>query len=212
MSLAKFWNTMRRFRPAGGSRLGESPHLDTDAELGAWAERNGTAWQTPDIMSAYDPTDFDFLPPQEASHLRESVGEFRRLIALLSAGGPDADDLRSEARACLFGILDRMEFHRFGDADAYRLGKRIERQIAAIRPPELAELHYLTDEDSTGDPVLRVRAILSIDDDVRFRQVAKSVREMLAAATYDITEEYWPHIHFQSVSEQSEYREEALAS
>ena len=212
MSLAKFWNTMRRFRPAGGSRLGESPHIDTGAELGAWAERNDTAWQTPDIMSAYDPTDFDFLAPPEASQLRESVGEFRRLTALLPTAGPDAEGLRSDARACLLGILDQMEFHRFGDADAYQLGKRIERQIAAIRPPVLAELRYLTDEDSTGDPALRVWAILSIDDDVRFRQVAKSVREMLDTATREITEEYWPHIHFQSVSEQREYREEALAS
>ncbi len=212
MSLAKFWNTMRRFRPAGESRPGEFPHLDTGGELGAWAERNGTAWQTPDVMSAYDPTDFDFLPPQEASYLRESVGEFRRLTALLPTAGSDAEGLRSDARACLFGILDRMEFHRFGDADAYSLGMRIERRIAAIRPPELAELHYMTDEDSTGDPALRVRALLLIDDDVRFRQVAKSVREMLAAATREITEVYWPYIHFQSVSEQREYREEALAS
>jgi hypothetical protein len=54
-----------------------------------------------------------------------------------------------------------LEFDRYGDAEAYRPGKQIERALHISRPPELAELRFNSGIDHSGDPALWIWAFLS---------------------------------------------------
>ena len=69
-----------------------------------------------------------------------------------------------------------MEFDRYGDAEAYRIGKQIERALEGRRPPELAELRFNTGTDNTGDPESNKK--LSVDR-------AEAIKNMLVAGGMD---------------------------
>ena len=59
--------------------------------------------------------------------------------------------------------MEFLEFDRYADAEAYRLGKLIERELRPRWPVELAQLRFNTGLDHSGDPALWVWAYLTED-------------------------------------------------
>jgi hypothetical protein len=100
-----------------------------------------------------------------------------------------------------------LEFGRYGDAEALRLGKLIEREIEPYRPPELAELRFQSGPDHSGDPAIWIWVFLSAEvseDDERFLKTAQQVREWLDPVAREVCGDRWPYLSFRSIAEESE--------
>ena len=69
-----------------------------------------------------------------------------------------------------------MEFDRFADPEAYRLGKQIDRELRPYWPPELAELRFKSGLDHTGDPGLWIWVFLT-------EEISREDKTFLEAAT-----------------------------
>jgi hypothetical protein len=104
-------------------------------------------------------------------------------------------------------IVQSLGFDRYGDAEAFRLGKLIERGIAPRRPSELAELRFNTGLDHSGDPALWIWAFLSdevSETDARFLETAQTLQGLLHSAARRVAPDRWPYISFRSMAEQLE--------
>lgn len=115
--------------------------------------------------------------------------------------------LEEFAKPIFASILKELEFHRFGDAEAFRIGKEIERRIAPDRPGELAELRFETGPDSTDDPGLWVWAFiteLGEHDLARFHSSANAIESILDPIARAVAPERWPYILFRSTLDQLE--------
>lgn len=213
MAMNEFWNSVR----IGASRIlspkvvVESPRLDPALFEAAF----GTAdmWLTPNCVEGFDPVDFAFLPDDERQKLEQHVKSFIEIAQQVPPDGPATKEQRKQAIGHFTEIILQLRFDRFGDWEAYQIGKQIEQAIAAHRPAELAELRFNTGLDNTGDPAVWIWAILSDEgaDESVFAQNTTSIHKILAAAARRACPNRWPYIRFRSMSEQNEYAE-AVAS
>ena len=104
-------------------------------------------------------------------------------------------------------IIGLLEFDRYENAEAFRLGKRFEREIAPWRPPELAELRFSAWLDHSGDPGLWIWAYLSdavSQNDEDFLEAARRLRGPLEEVAQDVAPDRFPYLAFRSLKEQSE--------
>ena len=99
-----------------------------------------------------------------------------------------------------------LEFDRYGDAEAFQAGKRVEGLIAPHRPKELEELRFQTGEDHSGDPAIWIWAIITQEPDPlpSFVRTTKTIRALLEAASREAAPELWPYIQFRTVGEVAE--------
>ena len=206
MAFHDFWNKVRI-----GAKLydpgfiAEAPPLDADAieEM----LRKTTHWVTPRSVAGFDETEFAFLPDGERAQLTKLVADFRQATATVNPFAPATADTAERARPLFRDIIRLLEFDRYDDAEAFRLGKLIEREIAPWRPPELAELRFNTRLDHTGDPGLWIWAYLSdevSEKDEDFLEAAQRLRDPLDDVARQVAPDRFPYLSFRSLREQSE--------
>ena len=194
MALEEFWKDVRR-----ASRL-VAPRVAPEV-----LQRDTSLWRTPKSVSAFDKRDFAFLPPDEPARLANAVEQFRRVInSTIQAGSEIAHTQQDRARVALDTIVNVLDFRRFADPVAFRVGKQIEAAIAPDRPERLAELRFATGRDHDGDPVLWVTAIFAEDDEEEFLRLVDQTRPLLQDAAREAEPDLWPHLSFTTVSEEQE--------
>jgi hypothetical protein len=205
MSLRDFWGSVRRnVGFIAPKATVDSPRLDAGAiERGL---RATTLWLTPRVVAGFDEAEFEFLPEGERRKLSHLVKEFREVAGQVPPTAPADKDLVAKALPLFRDLVGMLAFDRYGDAEAYRLGKQIERAIADRRPPELAELRFNTGADSTGDPAIWIWAILKDEAAAKpvFAQTTRSIRELLSEAAAEAAPDLWPYVRFRTVAEQAE--------
>ncbi len=162
MSLERFWNEVRRgasFYPGGHTP--DAPRMDSTAvECGL---RSKTDWVSPYSVTGYDEVEFGFLSPPERTRLTAAVTNFRAVVRPRNPFRPERPTVAEMETVLPYfrDILLLLEFHRFRDAEAFRIGKTVEAEIAPFRPPELTELRFHTGYDSTGDLALWIWGFVS---------------------------------------------------
>ena len=211
MALEEFWKNVRRavklIRP---NPIADSPRISTDEISGSLASAN--LWLVRGAVGGYDEREFPFLTPAELSRLSTAVQQFRDVAITVNPRGPATRQQIEKARPAFQSIVELLEFDRFADPEAFRIGKEIERRLAPDRPAELAELRFETGPDSTGDPGLWVWAFVvetGEHDTEAFHSAAEVIDLILSPVTREVAPDRWPYILFRSTLDQLEL--EAIA-
>jgi hypothetical protein len=207
MALEDFWVSVRRAAPLIVRQADiDSPQLDpTEIERDL---RGSTQWLTPRAVAGFDPKDFEFLPDAERERLAGLVKDFQTLVPRPNySKKPVPEDVVEQALPLFRDIILLLEFNRYEDPDAYRLGKQIEREIADQWPPELEELQFKTKLDHSGEPGIWIRVYLteeaSLTDD-QFLENAKELRHWLDPIARDVAPDRWPYLSFRSIADKAE--------
>jgi hypothetical protein len=206
MALRDFWVSVR----TGANLIAPQVTVDApklDARAIERTLKSATLWLTPRATAGFDEDDFDFLPDAERARLAQLVTEFRRIASEVKPTAPATDDQVAQALPLFRDIVEMLEFDRYGDAEAYRLGKQIERAIEPYRPKELAELRFNTGPDHSGDPAIWIWAFLTdaaAESDERFLENAEQLRGMLDPVARTVAPDRWPYFSFRSMAEQAE--------
>ena len=206
MALGDFWTNVR----TGANFIApqvtvDAPKLDADA-IEHTLQRT-TLWLTPRAVAGFNDVDFDFLPDAERARLSQLVRGFRQIASDVKPTAPATSDQVAKAMPLFRDVVGLLEFDRYGDAEAYRLGKQIEQSIEPYRPKELAELRFNTGPDHSGDPAIWIWAFLSdaaAESDERFLENVDQLREMLDPVARAIAPDRWPYFSFRSIAEQAE--------
>jgi hypothetical protein len=206
MALREFWISVRTaarlFAPQG---VVDSPRLDAGAIERKL--RGATLWLTRGAVAGFDKDDFSFLPEADRERLTRLVAEFREVASKVSPTAPAPPDAVERALPLFRDIVELLEFDRYGDAEAFRVGKLIEQEIESYRPSELAELRFNTGFDHSGDPGLWIWAFLGDDvsgSDEAFLESAERLRELLDPVARRVAPDRWPYLSFRSLAEQAE--------
>lgn len=164
-------------------------------------------WLTSQTADRYDAAAFDFLPPDELQRLTVAVGRVRAVAAELGPKNSASAEQRERAKPAFKDILQLLEFDRFDDPEAFRLGKMVERKLTANWPPHLDHLRFMTDLDHSGDPALRiwvyVRGSVEEDEEAFFAAVDE-IKPMLDETAREVAPDRWPYISVRSTLDQPE--------
>jgi hypothetical protein len=206
MPLREFWNSVRAAaRFISPKPIVDSPRLDAAAiEQGL---RGATRWLTPALGAGFDAADFPFLSGDDRTKLAGLVEGLRKVAEQVPPIAPATAEQIEQALPPFRDIIRMLEFDRYGDAEAYRLGKQIERVLERHRPPELVELRFNTGTDSAGDPAIWIWGFLSDVQEEAFLDRAGSVLPLLDWASRTVAPDLFPYISFQSVADQAELAE-----
>jgi hypothetical protein len=206
MALRDFWIGVRT---AAGlptpEAVANSPRFD--AELIERALRKGTLWLTPRAVAGFDEADFDFLDPEERARLAKLVADFRATAATVSPRAPVPEEIVKPALPLFRDIIRTLELDRYGDSEAYRLGKQIERALKSDWPEELAELRFKTGLDHTGDPGIWIWGFVTDEaapSDEQFLASTKKLRPIIESTARMVVADRWPYVFFRTVGEQAE--------
>jgi hypothetical protein len=203
MSLNEFWtNVCRGAGPIVPPVVADSPRFDRQSIESAL--RRATLWLTPRAVDGFDESDFPFLGDVERVRLSKLVSDFRDAAAKVSPTTPAAPDVAGRGLHLFAEIVEMLELDRYGDADAYKLGKEIERALRPYQPAALAELRFNSGLDHTGDPALWIWAFLSEEvssNDDTFLRAARELREILRNIARRAAPDRWPYISFRPISE-----------
>ncbi len=206
MALDDFWISVRvAARVPVQQSLVDSPRLDAEAIDRALRKTN--LWLSPGAVAGFVEGDFSFLPDAERSRLVALYSDFLAAVKTKNQASVPAGELIDEILPTFRGIVQALEFDRYGDPTAFRLGKLIENAIASRRPPQLAELRFNTGTDHSGDPAVWIWAFLSADvseSDDKFLEAAQELRDLLDPVARQVAPDRWPYISFRSMAEQSE--------
>lgn len=207
MALEEFWRNVRT-----ASRLIAPPAVVADsprisAEM--IAKRLGAAdvWLAPAAMRGYDEGDLLFLTADERQRLSEAVSHFLSVAKKVNPRGPASIELAEEARPAFQQIVGLLEFDRYGDAEAFKLGKSIEHKLATygIGLPQLDHLRFRTGLDNTGDPALWVWAFIKESahhDEATFFAAVDEIDPYLFPVAREVAQERWPYISYRSTLDQ----------
>ncbi len=183
----------------------DAPKLDAVAI--EQALRRTTVWLTPRAVAGFNDEDFDFLPDADRAKLALLVTAFRQIALEVKPTAPPSHAQVAQAVPLFRDVVGILEFDRYGDAEAYRLGKQIEQAIEPYRPKELAELRFNTGPDHSGDPAIWIWAFLTdvaAESDERFLENAEQLGKMLDLVARALVPDRWPYLSFRSIAEQSE--------
>jgi hypothetical protein len=206
MALQDFWMSVRRaagpiVRP---THVVDLPRLDPN-EIGRTLRGASTLWLTPRAVAGFDVKDFEFLSQAERRRLAKLVKDFRTLTSRGNPKEPATEDVVERALDLFRDILLLLEFNRYEDPEAYRLGKQIEQAIKDQWPAELAELRFSTGLDHAGDPGIWIWVFVteeaSVTDD-QFLEHAKKLRHWLDSIAREVAPERWPYLSFRSIEEE----------
>jgi len=204
MALEEFWRNVRRaarlIRPP--NVVADSPRISVD-EI---TERLGTddLWITRGAVAGYVEADFAFLSPAERDRLTKAVAQF-----LIVANGLDP---RQKVTSAQFEqalhpfvqIVEMLAFDRYGDAEAFRIGKEVEQKLAANWSPYLDHLRFRTGLDSTDDPALWVWVFVTETgeyDDATFLARADVIEDVLRPVAWSVAPEGRVYLHFRTTSD-----------
>ncbi len=205
MSVHDFWVSVRT-----GARLFPPQVIVDTSRLDAGAiERTlqrATPWLTRGSVAGFNETDYHFLPDAEREKLGQLVSAFQKIASGVNPTAPATNDQVAQAHPLFRDIVGMLEFDRYEDAEAFQLGKEIEREIQTYRPRELAKLRFRTGLDHTGDPAIWIWAFLQDDawDDERFLASARQIDELLDPAARRVAPDRWPYLSFRSLAEEAE--------
>ena len=164
-------------------------------------------WLTPRAVEGFNEADFPFLPKEERERLAKLVNEFSEVAAKVSPTDAAPREVVESALPLFREILQMLEFHRYGDAEAFRLGKQIEQKLQPHWPKEIAELRFNTGLDHTGDPALWIWVFLTDDvskDDETFLKAAQRLRAILDPIARRVAPDRWPYLSFRPITEPAE--------
>lgn len=206
MALDEFWRNVRaaaRFiRP---SAIADSPSLDA-TKISKMLE-SSDFWLAPAAVRGYVETDFSFLAPGDQQQLSDAVELFRAVAQNVNPKGPATPEQVAKARPAFQSILELLEFHRYGDAEAFRLGKIIEQKLTPLHPAHLDHLRFRTGLDSTGDPALWVWGYVAQTgeyDETTFLEWADDIRRVVDPICREFAPEGRAFLYFRSTAEQAE--------
>lgn len=211
MSLSVFWVTVR----SAAERAESSERGDFFDGLDLWLNSA--------VVSDFNPDDFDFLSEEDRSRLAKLVEDFTRVAQKVDPTKPTSKAQREEAERLLMEIAKILDFKRYEDPDALRLGKLIERELERYRPSGIAELEFKTGFDHTGDPGIWIEVYLdqsASKTDDEFLENAHKIRRILDLVARQVIREdarklvreggredaleRWPYIAFELIDERSE--------
>jgi len=228
MSPHVFWQTVRIAYERAMSSEGGDLDEPIDWSSGAQAVQRPLSsgldlWLSPAVVSDFYVDDFDFLPEADRSRLEELVDKFRSVTEKVPPSEKTSKDQRDEARPLLMEIAKILDFERYQDPDALRLGKLIERELARYRLDGIARLEFKTDFDHTGDPGIWIRVYLDeassktddeflenareirpILDSVARQVIGEDGRRLIRAGRREEALERWPYISFRSIGDRAE--------
>ncbi len=205
MALDKFWlnvrTAARMIRPP--AVVADSPRIP--AEVIAKRLASADLWLAPVAVRDYDENDFQFLSQEERNRLSDAVSRFKLVAGSVNPRGPATTEQVEKARPAFQQIVELLEFDRFGDAEAFRIGKTIEKRLEPVRPDRLVELRFETGLDSTGDPALWVWVFVSEtgkhDKNVFFEGVDQ-IEPILKELSYEEAPEGRAYLRFRSILDQ----------
>ena len=206
MAFQDFWINVRT-----GSGLRTPEHVadsvPIDADMVEDSLRRQDRWLTPRAVAGFNEADFAFLSDEERERLAKRVAEFRTATAGVSPAVSTPARVRDAAFPIFRDLVLTLEFHRYGDPDAYRVGKQIENELRRHWPPELAELRFQTGMDHTGDPGLWIWAFLTEDisrEDRTFLEAANRLRGILGSVARYVDPDRFPYLSFRAIKEPAE--------
>ncbi len=212
MALQDFWISVRTgVRLSSARAIVDSPHLDADAIERTL--RGATFWLTRGAVAGFDEADFPFLPEPERAHLADLVAKFRAVASTVNPTAPAPREAVERALPLFAEIVRSLEFDRFEDPEAYRLGKTIEREIESYRPPELVELRFRAGRDHTGDPGLWIYGFLggsASGSEEAFLGATPRLRELLDSVARQVAPDRFPYISFRDLAEEDDEDEDEV--
>jgi hypothetical protein len=209
MSLEEFWQNVRRsaqFNPPSAEveyvlhKLGKE--ADTLLSLNLWISTV--------TVRGYDEKDFAFLTADERQRLTAAVSQFRTVAEEVNPRGSATPEQVEQAQPAFQQVVEMLEFDRFEDVEAFRIGKEIERRINKVRPQHLDRLRYRTGLDSTSDPALWIWVFVAETgeyDDTRFLERANAIEAILEPIAREVAPEGRVYLHFRSTSDLPEAQE-----
>ena len=205
MSLQDFWNDIRTVSGlVYPSTTVDSPTLD--AGHIEKALRGAALWLTPKVVARFNPDDLDFLSKAEQAELQEAVSKFRSVADTAPFDRPPKGGQIDAALPALLKIIQIVRPDIYGDADAFAIGKRVERQLVGRLPKWVGQLKFETGPDANGEPALWVWVIAD-DKALRsevLRENTRIVRQLINDAVLQLSLQYWPYIRFRSATEQAQ--------
>jgi hypothetical protein len=184
------------------------PRLDTAALEGKLREQ--TDWLTPESVAGFDEKDLSILPDLERVKLAKLVADFQAVASQADPDAPPPDTVMEKGLRLFLEIVRLLEFDRYGDAEAFRVGKLIERETARRKTPEIAEIRFNTGLDHSGDPGLWIWVFLTEDvsrDDETFLKSAQRLRALLDPVARRVSPDRWPYLSFRPIAEPAEAME-----
>jgi hypothetical protein len=210
MGLQDFWMNVRKAAGlAAPLSIADSPRIDS--EIIEESLRRTELWLTPHAIDGYCDADFAFLSDAERARMAHVVAEFRDVVAKVYPTAPAPAQVKESALPLLRDLVQMLEFDRFADPEAFRLGKQIERELEPYWPPELAELRFKSGLDATGDPGLWIWVFLNEEasrEDQTFLEAAARLKGVVDPIARQIAPDRWPYLSFRPINEP----EEAVAS
>jgi hypothetical protein len=200
MALKKFWNSV-----SNAFRLGLPTRVISDAprfDAGSFekALHDAHVWLTPAAVRDYCPEDFDFLAEETREQLTRTVRQFEQIASNVDPCGPVAEEQLRLARPLFEEIIKIMEFDRFEDAEAFRIGKRIE---SSSRFPRsyVNDARYRTGKDIYGKRGINIMTYLPDSDDDTFLARARIVRHDIEDLVFEHGKPYFPYLSFRMAGE-----------
>jgi hypothetical protein len=203
MALQDFWINVRT---GSGLRtpeyVGDSSPIDAGTIEGSL--RRQDRWLTPRAVGGFNEADLTFLSDEERSRMARLVAEFRNVTANVSPAVPTPAHVKEAALPIFRDLIQMLEFDRYGDPEAYRLGKQIENELRPHWPPELAELRFHTRLDHTGDPGLWIWVFLTEEvsrEDKTFLEAVTRLRRILDSIARYVAPDRFPYLSFRAIKE-----------
>lgn len=197
MALQEFWNGVRSGLYQYGRDAGPEP---------GGVLRQLSLWALISFVEQFRKEDFAFLLADEQARLTVAVADYLAVARREADASPVGSGNFAATRTAFVKIAELLDFDRYTDSDAYRIGKSIEARILKFRLPELADLRFETGDDHTGKPCLRIWAVFTdaAVTDPEFRRKKTETRQVLESASRLIAPDLWPLVHVRIVSEQAE--------
>ncbi|MBY0523783.1 MAG: hypothetical protein K2R98_10320 [Gemmataceae bacterium] len=212
MAIHEFWDNVWQ-----GARLAAVGHVvdRPNPDIGKIEQsiRATQHWLSAKHVQGFNEKDFSFLPQAERRKLAELVKRYLNVASKIHPLASPPQEQVDQAIPPFLKIVELLEFHRYADAEAYRIGKQVENFIRDYRPAFLADLRFETGADQTGDPAISMWAILedaAVEESV-FRANANRVYELLRVAVRSVEPKRWPYVSLRTVSEQAELLETPAA-
>lgn len=204
MSFRDFWTNIRTSAHfLFPTVTADSPRLDTDrleAKL-----RSASIWLTPKSVEGFESQDFAFLSEEERIRLGQAVAQFVALAQHVPPDEPATEEQVESALPPFQTILKIMQPDRYGDPDAFVIGKKVEQCLADQIPQWVRDLRFETGEDANGEPAIWIW--VEVEDEAAnaavFSQNTRHVRDLIATCIRKLDIPVWPYVRFRTSSEQA---------
>jgi len=153
-------------------------------------------WLTPSSVKGYDAADFVFLPPEQVAELTTNVEGFLAIAKAVRLSKSSTPDQVNAARPLFEKIVKLLEFDRFADAEAFRIGKRIESDPLFPRE-DVVDVRYRTGYDWQGEPALKMMVYIRNADE-GFLSSGMEVKDKIFELARELDAPYFPFISVRS--------------